>query len=320
MKADQLKKITIIGSGIMGIGIAQNFAQAGFSVVLVDMDRQILDNAVSQIKTNLQLFKEYDLIQEDPSAVLARINTFITTDLELAMQDCHYVVEAIPENIEIKKALFARLDRCSPQAIIASNSSSFTVDELVPGLKEPGRVVGVHYFNPAHIMPVVEIHRGTRTNEETVNLARNLMLKVGKKPVMVKKVLPGFIVNRLTGSLEREIGYLLDEGVVTTEDLDMAVKGTIGFRLACMGPQQAEDMIGLDTSMRVSTRIFKVLSNATEPSSQLVAKVKAGDLGIKSGKGWYDYSSKPKNELLDETNRKLLQQLALFNARENSNK
>ena len=142
------------------------------------------------------------------------------------------------------------------------------------------------------------------------------MLRVGKKPVMVRKEVPGFIVNRLTGALEREIDYLLDEGIVTPEDLDTALKGSIGFRLACLGPMEIEDMIGLDTAMRVSSRVFKVLSNATEPSVKLVEKVNKGELGIKTGKGWYDYTGKTITEINDERNRKLLQELAAYNARE----
>jgi 3-hydroxybutyryl-CoA dehydrogenase len=308
--------VAIIGGGIMGIGIAQNFAQAGLAVKLVDVNREILDSAMAQIQTNVNLFQEYRLIQESASEIISRIDPVLIDLLEQVMEDCDYVAEAVPESLEIKKTLFSRLEKCSSRAILASNTSSYTVNELVTGMKNPERVIGVHYFNPAHILPVVEIHWGEKTSKEVVNLARELMLRVGKKPVLVRKTLPGFIVNRLTGALEREIDYLLDEGVVTPEDLDIAVKGSIGFRMACLGPQETEDMIGLDTSMRVSRRVYRTLSNSTEPSPQLVAKVEAGELGIKSGKGWYDYSSRPRTKVVDENNRRLLQQLAVFIARE----
>ena len=316
MGSNQLNKVAVIGSGIMGVGIAQNFAQAGLKVRLVDVNREILDSAMAQIKANVNLFQEYKLIREDPSEILSRIEPALTDGLEQAMEGCHYVVEAVPESLDIKKGLFSRLEKCSSSAIIASNSSSFTVNELAAGMKYPERMIGVHYFNPAHILPVVEIHRGEKTSKEVVDLARDLMLRAGKKPVLIRKTLPGFLVNRLTGALEREIDYLLDEGVVTPEDLDTAVKGSIGFRMACLGPQETEDMIGLDTSMRVSRRVYRTLSNASEPSPQLVAKVEAGELGIKTGKGWYDYSSRPRDQVLDQNNRKLLQQLAVFLTRE----
>jgi 3-hydroxyacyl-CoA dehydrogenase len=233
------------------------------------------------------------------------------------MKDCDYVVESIPEVLETKKETLAQIEACSSlDIIIGSNTGSFPITELANGMKNPARVVGLHYFNPAHIMPTVEIHRGQKTTDEAVEITRELMTRVGKKPVMVRKEVLGFIVNRITGAMEREIDYLLDEGIVTPEDRDTAIKGSIGFRMACLGPQEIEDMLGLDTAMRVGGRVFKVLSNATEPSPQLIEKVKKGELGIKSGKGWYDYTGKSITEVNDKNNRKLLQQLALFYARE----
>ena len=145
---------------------------------------------------------------------------------------------------------------------------------------------------------------------------KNYLIKIwdNKKPVLVRKEVPGFIVNRITGAIEREIDYLLDNGIVTPEDLDIAIKGSIGFRFACLGPMEVEDMIGLDTAKIVSGRVFKMLSNATEPSIELIKKVEKGELGIKSGKGWYDYSGKTITEVNDANNKKLLRQLALFNS------
>ncbi len=300
----------------MGVGIAQNFAQAGLSVKLIDVKQELLNTALSQIESNLKLFQEYHLLQENIPLILSRINTFTSSELNKAMENCYYAVEAIPEKLESKKEILARIEKCSTQAIIASNTSSFTISELAAEIKMPERVVGVHYFNPAHIIPIVEIHRGEKTSAEIVDITRDLMMKVGKKPVMVKKILPGFIVNRLTGALEREILHLLAEGVVSVEDLDTAVKGSIGFRLSCLGQQETEDMVGLDTSLVVSNRLFKVLSNAAEATPQLAAKVQAGDLGVKSGRGWYDYSGKTRNQVLEENNRKLLRQLAVFKERE----
>ncbi len=320
MDVKQVKSVAVVGAGIMGIGIAQNFAQAGLSVKLLDMDQKILNGSLAQIGANLSLFQEYGLLREDPSNIISRISTFPIGSAKLAIPGCQYIVEAIPEILEAKKSILTEIEKYSPKAIIASNTSSFTINELVLEMKNPDRVLGVHYFNPAHIIPTVEIHRGDKTAEGTVELTRKLMSAVGKKPVLVRKILPGFIVNRLTAALEREIDYLLDEGVVAPEDLDTAVKGSIGFRMACLGPQEAEDMIGLDTSMRVSQKLFKELSNAIEPSPQLVAKVKKGELGIKSGRGWYNYSSRSGTEVLDDNNRKLLEQLAVFNARESTKK
>jgi 3-hydroxyacyl-CoA dehydrogenase len=196
--------------------------------------------------------------------------------------------------------------------MIGSNTGSFTMDTLTEGLPRPDKVIGIHYFNPAHIIPLVEIHRGTDCAVATYDETKRLMEASGKKTVLVRKERPGFIVNRLMGALEREIDYLLDEGIVTPEDLDIAVKSSTGFRFACLGPMEVEDMIGLDVAAIVSGRVFKGLSNATEPSPILLEKVQKGELGIKAGKGWYDYSGKTREQVLEEKNRALLPQLKLF--------
>ena len=315
MRAEDIKDVLVIGSGIMGLGIAQNFAQAGLTVRVVDREMDILERCIAQIEANLKLFLEYGLLQEEPAAIKLRLIPYLTRDLDEATRACDFVVEAVPEIIELKKELFAQMDSLPERVILASNTSSLTISSIAGDMRTPGRVVGLHYFNPAHIIPAVEIHRGKHTSDEVVEVTRELMLRVGKKPVLVRKEVPGFIINRLTGAMEREIDYLLDEGIVTPEDLDTAVKASYGFRLACLGPMEAEDMIGLDTAARSSSNIFKVLSNKRSPSPKLLEKVNKGELGIKSGKGWYDYTGKSKEEIMDERNRLLLKQLALFMSR-----
>jgi 3-hydroxyacyl-CoA dehydrogenase len=244
--------------------------------------------------------------------IMSRIEIISTDKGSEGTMGCDFIVECVPEVMDIKRAVFARLDQLPPEVIIASNTSSFTMDRLTEKLKSPQRMIGLHYFNPAHIIPAVEIHRGKDTDEDVVEQTRELMIRTGKKPVMVQKAVPGFIINRLTGAMEREIDFLIDEGIVTPQDLDIAVKASYGFRLACMGPMAQEDMIGLDTSARVSGNVFKVLSNKTEPSPVLIEKVKKGELGIKSGKGWYDYAGQTQEEVHDKINRRLIKQLALF--------
>ncbi len=313
---ENIKKVVVVGAGTMGEGIAQNFSQAGLSVQLIDLDQRILDRCLAQIEANLRLFLEFDLLHEEPSSIMSRIKPVLSRHLGQAIKDCDFVTEAIPEVLDLKRDLFAQLDSCRQDIILSSNTSSLTISAIAEGMRTPGRVIGLHYFNPAHIMPLVEIHRGQDTEDEVVEVARELMMRVGKKPVLVRKEIPGLIVNRLTGAMEREIDYLLDEGIVTPEDLDTAVKASYGFRLACLGPMEAEDMIGLDIAARASGNIFKVLSNKTEPSPLLLEKVDKGELGIKSGKGWYDYTGKTREEISDKINRRLLGQLALFNARE----
>lgn len=313
MEAENVKEVAVIGAGIMGEGIAQNFAQAGLSVRLVDIDKQCLDSCLAQIDANLKLFLEFGLLHEEPSSIKARIKPFLWQHLAEATRDCDFVVEAIPEKLQLKRDLFAQLDSLPHDTVLSSNTSSFTISAIAEGLRIPGRVVGLHYFNPAHIMPLVEIHRGQHTEDEVVEVARELMLRIGKKPILVRKEVPGFVINRIQAAMGRESNYLVYTGVVTPEDLDIAVKASYGFRLACIGPMESSDMMGLDTVLRASEQIYKVLNSATEPSPALIERVQRGELGVKSGKGWYDYTGKSRAQVMEERDRKLLQQLVLFN-------
>lgn len=304
----------VIGAGIMGEGIAQTLAQAGLAVRLVDTDPAALERCLAQIAANLRMSEEFGLLGEAPTSVASRISTFLSSDLDRAIAGCELVVESVPELLDAKRALFDMLDALPATTILASNTGSFTISEIARGMRTPERVVGTHYFNPAHIIPAVEVHRGAKTSDEVVTKTCALLERAGKIPVLVRKEVPGFIINRLTGALEREIDFLLDEGVVTPAELDAAVKASLGFRLACLGPMEAEDFIGLDTAARASANIFRVLSNRTEPSPALLEKVSRGELGVKCGRGWYDYRDRSREQVLGERNRKLLRQLALFKA------
>ncbi len=317
MSDREIRTVAVIGAGIMGIGIAQTFAEAGISVRLIDVNQQVLEQSLARIDSNLHLFEEFSLLSETPAIIMSRIEVISSGKGSEGTMGCDFIVESVPEVMDTKRMVFERLDQLPQEVIIASNTSSFTMDMLTEKLQTPQRMIGLHYFNPAHIIPAVEIHTGKDTDGDVVEQTRALMIRTGKKPVIVQKTVPGFIINRLTGAMEREIDYLIDEGIVTPEDLDIAVRASYGFRLACMGPMAQEDMIGLDTSARVSGNVFKVLSNKTEPSPVLLEKVRKGELGIKSGKGWYDYSGKSRDEVNDTINRRLLKQLALFRSVEN---
>jgi 3-hydroxybutyryl-CoA dehydrogenase len=312
MRDREIRTVAVIGAGTMGVGVVQTFAEAGMSVRMIARNRQRLEQSLASVAANLRLFDEFNLLREAPSAITSRIEIIPSEDMAAVTKGCDFVLETIPEVLDTKRMIFSQLDQLPPEVIIASNTSSFTMDMLTEKIKSPQRMLGLHYFNPAHIIPAVEIHKGKYTTDAVVEQTRSLMIRTGKKPVIVRKTVPGFIINRLTGAMEREIDYLIDEGIVTPEDLDIAVKASYGFRLACMGPMAQEDLIGLDTSARVSANVFKLLSSKTEPSPVLLEKVKKGELGIKSGKGWYDYSGKTRDEVNDAINRRLLKQLALF--------
>lgn len=310
------EKILIVGTGTMGEGIAQTFAQNGFDVRLVARRDEPLARALEQIPQNIEQFIEFGLITESVDEVMARIEGVVTTDMVEAVEGCSYVVETIREILDDKRTLIAAIQAANPDLVIGSNTGSMTMDSLAEGMPKPENIIGIHYFNPAHIIPLVEVHRGSRTSDAAYELTLRMMEQSGKKTVLVRKELPGFIVNRVMGAITREIHFILDEGICTPEDLNTAIKSSTGFRFACLGPMEVDDMIGLDISATVSGRVFPGLSNATGPSKLLVEKVEKGELGIKSGKGWYDYSGRTRAEVLEEKNRALLPQLKLFMSRE----
>lgn len=314
IRIEGINKVAVIGAGVMGEGIAQSFAEAGLSVRLVDLDEQALSRCMGQIASNLQQSAQYELLNDAPETILDRISTRRTDGVASDVGGCGLIVETAPELIDVKRSIFAALDVLPEEVLLASNTSSFTVTQLTEGMRTPERVVGLHYFNPAHIIPAVEIHRGEHTDASAIMRVRELMRRIGKIPVIVKKEVPGFVINRLTGALSREIDYLLDEGVVDAYELDAAVKASLGFRLAQIGPMEAEDFIGLDTDARASANIFPTLSNGETPSTLLIEKVERGDLGVKTGKGWYDYTDGSRTDALNARNKKLLEQRRLFDA------
>lgn len=310
-KATEINTVCVIGFGTMGIGIAQNFAEAGLTVNVIDMNQDAITRGLAQVKSNLSVASEVGFAG-NIDEICSNIAGYTWEQFDAATSGIELVVETVPEVLEIKMDTFAALDKLDQKILIGSNTSSFTVSQMTENIQTAHRVVGLHYFNPAHLIPAVEIHHGSRTTENAIDEMIKIMKRVGKAPIRVRKEIPGFIINRLTGALEREIDLLLDQGVVTPEDLDVAVKASLGFRLACLGPMEAEDFIGLDTAYRVSNNVFKGLSNATKASDELGEKVERGELGVKAGKGWYDYSGQTNEEIFAKRDLKLLRQLSVY--------
>ena len=312
MRLENIKRVAVIGAGIMGEGMAQGFAQAGLMVKIFAQHKESLSRCLDQIGANLRLFSEFNLLQEEPSSILSRIELCLANDIKRDISDCQFIAESIPEVLSLKRELFAQLDSCSPEIILSSNTSSYTMSIIAEGMHTPERVVGLHYFMPAHIIPLVEIHRCKNTTDEVVEVTRKLMLKVGKKPILVRKEIPGFIVNRISASMGREIHYLIEQGIVTPEDLDMAAKASYGFRLASLGPVSQMDISGLDTIIGASKGMYKSLCSSTEVSPLILSKVNKGEKGLKTGKGFYDWTGKSRKQVIEEMNRNLLKQLVLF--------
>ncbi|MGC6499959.1 MAG: 3-hydroxyacyl-CoA dehydrogenase family protein [Henriciella sp.] len=318
--ASKINRVIVVGAGVMGEGIAQSFAEAAVEVCLVDLNPEALRRCVSQIERNLELSEAYDVIDTAAAEVAARIRTTAADRLSEELETCDMAIETVPEILEAKRSVFATFDGAPDRVLLASNTSSFTISQLTEGMRTPERVVGLHYFNPAHIIPAVEIHKSAKTSQEAIAAADAIMKRTGKVPVLVRKEIPGFIINRLTGALSREIDHLLDEGVVDPEDLDPAIKASLGFRLAQIGPLEAKDFIGLDTDTRVSRNVYPQLSDRLEPSQLAQRRVAEGHLGVKSGKGIFDYSGRTRERALHERNLKLLEQRKLYLAAQSKEK
>lgn len=315
MPAKNISRVMVIGAGSMGEGIAQVIAQAGISVQLVDIDNTSLNRSKSQIASNLTLLRQTGLISEDITTIMNRLefrNISNTQEIHPLLDCIDFVIEAIPEILDLKREIFQSLSDSPTDIVQCSNTSSLTISEITQELKHPQRIVGLHFFFPAHIIPLVEIHSGQQTSPEAIAIARDLMIQIGKKPIIVRKEIPGFIVNRIQAAYNREITYLLDQGVATVEELDMAAKAGFGFRLACLGPLEIHDLNGLDVVMKAGAKTRQHICNDRSHSPSLIQKVEKGELGVKTGKGWYDYQGHSRQKIVDDTNKKLLRQLALF--------
>jgi 3-hydroxybutyryl-CoA dehydrogenase len=300
MKLVEIKHITVLGSGIMGHGIAQSFLMGGFPVVLYDISEPILATASAHIRKNLELFSNADLIKEtEIKPCLQRLTT--TTDLKEAVQAADFIIEAAPEDLDLKKDLFEKIESfCPENAIIASNTSSLTLKEMSERVKDKSRLVVAHWFNPPHIVPTVEVVKSDETSDETANITYGLMEKIRKSPVLVNREIPGFIVNRIQIAMVREVLNLYKNGIASAADIDRAVKGSMGFRLASIGPLLTIDLGGVKLWRSVCANLLPNIESGTEVPAALEDLIAKGHDGIKSGKGFYDYTVDFSEEDLDK--------------------
>lgn len=284
-----MKNIAVIGAGVMGHGVAQLFAQADYPVRIQARRQSSLDEAKKLIINSLHLMVEKEILtQRDMDRTLANIT--YTTDLYEAVQDADFVLESIPEQLELKLDTYEIIESVvSEKTIIASNTSTFPLKDLTKRAKHPERFIITHYFNPPQIVPVVEIARFEKTDEQVVQTTYELMKKIGKSPVVLKKEITGFIVNRVQVAFLRECFNLIEQGVCTAEDIDIAVKGSMGFKWAFCGPMESQDLAGLQTTQAMVHNIEQDLTNTREVPAFLKEMVVRGELGIRSNKGFYEY-------------------------------
>jgi 3-hydroxybutyryl-CoA dehydrogenase len=309
VKVEDVRKVAVVGAGTMGPGLAQVFASAGYPVSLYSRTEATLERALSVAASSMDTFVRHGLLAaESVPEILARIAP--TRSLEEAGSEASMVIESIAENMEAKQAVFDELDRvCPADTLFTSNTSYLNIYEVVPEHRLAQTVIA-HWFAPPQIVPLVEVVKGPRTSPDTVRVVIDLLKKVDRVPVVMEKFVPGFCVNRLLRIIGREVFFLLDNGYMTADQLDLAVKASIIPRAMVLGFVQRYDFTGLDLSLNNLQNPGFLEPPVENSPRSLVEHVERGELGAKSGKGFYDYSDRDLNDVLRERDDALLEVFA----------
>lgn len=287
---DDLDHVAVIGAGRMGHGIALVYALDGNRVTLFDVDEDVLAASMDSIEGALETLDDAGHVQQETTdAVLENVET--VADFEACVRDAGFVTEATTEDLEVKRAVFERLDaHARDDAILATNTSGLSIDDIAAPVSDASRVLGTHWFNPPYIVPLVEVVRGEATDDHAVEAARDLLASAGKTPIVVRKDIPGFIGNRIQAAMSYEAFSLLARGVATPEDIDKAVKAGFGFRLPVMGIFEKMDQSGLAIHHEVEKQLMPDLDRGTEPNPVITDLLERGETGVDAGKGVYDWT------------------------------
>ncbi len=288
---NQKKRVAVLGAGVMGTGIAQLFAMKGYPVTIIYVyDDIVRAKPIETMKANLQVLCDNDVLKEEEiPGIIA--NVTCTEDMEAAAKSADIIFECIVEDLATKQEYFKRLDEiCSPDTILATNTSVISVTEIAAKAVHKDRIIGTHYWKPAYIIPLVEVVKTEHVSEKTVYETFSLLKDAGKKPVIVQKDVPGFLANRMQHALFREAISIVENGIATPEDVDTAIKYGFGMRLGVMAPIEVIDSGGTDLTYSIHKYLFPHIENSTEPSPMLTKLVEEGKLGFKTGEGIMKWS------------------------------
>jgi len=290
MENREEQKVIIAGTGIMGASIAQVYAQNGYNVTLYDISDEAIRRGKDLITINQEIMVKEGMLTEEESKKLVERLTY-TRD-KMCFKDAFLVVETIVEKLEIKRKFWSEISIITPDdAILATNTSGLRITDIAKAVYKSERFAGLHWLNPPHLIPLVEVIKGDDTSDETIQKLVELTEGINKKPVVINKDINGFIINRMQFSILREALHIVKSGAATIEDIDNVFKYGLGMRYACLGPFETADLGGLDTFNLISSYLFADLSDEKNGSEELRKLVCEGSLGVKSGKGFYDYSN-----------------------------
>lgn len=303
-----IAQIAVIGAGLMGHGIAQEFASAGYRVRLHDVTNEQLETARTQIEQNLNLLASNAIIQEDGiSETLQRIQT--STELEAVAENADFVVEAVTENLALKQQIFGKLDTmCPPHTILASNTTALMPSQIGVNATRKDQILNTHYFNPPYLIPLVELIRSPDTSDETVEITFELLTAIGKTPAIIEKEALGFVGPRLQAALIREAFAIVEQGIASAETVDLVVRNSFGRRLSVAGPFEVFELAGWDLVLAAFEELYKDLNSSSDINPLLRQMVESGKFGVKSKEGFYSWTDEKIQQLRERMNRALIQQ------------